>query len=178
MSKGESTFFVEASETSSILHHATLNSFVLVDELGRGTATYDGTAIACAVLDYLANTVGCRTLFSTHYHNLVENFRSHPIVGLGHMAYMVEQDSECPALERVTFLYKFVDGVCPKSYGFNVALLAGISKDIVHSGLLKAQEMEYCSKISKCLRKLLRNKAPEDIAIKLHEKLKILKIIE
>ncbi|GBM44066.1 DNA mismatch repair protein Msh6 [Araneus ventricosus] len=128
---GESTFFVEASETSSILHHATSNSFVLVDELGRGTATYDGIAIAYAALDYLANDIGCRTLFSTHYHSLVEDFSEHPSVGLGHMACMVEKDCDCPALEKITFLYKFIDGACPKSYGFNVALLAGIHKNIL-----------------------------------------------
>ncbi|CAL1277104.1 unnamed protein product [Larinioides sclopetarius] len=178
ISKGESTFFVEASETSSILHHATSNSFVLVDELGRGTATYDGTAIAFAALDYLANDIGCRTLFSTHYHSLVEDFCEHPSVGLGHMACMVEKDCDCPALEKITFLYKFIDGACPKSYGFNVALLAGIQKNIVRQGFLKAQQMEYSSRLSKLLRRLLSVMQPEEIIEVLDKKYKFFAVAE
>ena len=82
---GESTFFVELSETCTILRHATRHSLVLVDELGRGTATYDGTAIACAVVGELSQNIKCRTLFSTHYHSLVEEFSADPNVRLGHM---------------------------------------------------------------------------------------------
>ncbi|XP_060219314.1 DNA mismatch repair protein Msh6 isoform X2 [Meriones unguiculatus] len=82
---GESTFFVELSETASILRHATAHSLVLVDELGRGTATFDGTAIASAVVKELAETIKCRTLFSTHYHSLVEDYSKNVCVRLGHM---------------------------------------------------------------------------------------------
>ncbi|KAG8184513.1 hypothetical protein JTE90_002359 [Oedothorax gibbosus] len=177
ISKGESTFFVEASETSSILHHATSDSFVLIDELGRGTATFDGTAMASAALEYLANDIGCRTLFSTHYHSLVEDFRDHPYVGLGHMFYeiaacMVEKDHECPALEKITFLYKFVNGACPKSYGFNVALLAGITKQIVRHGFQKAQQLEYSTRLSKVFRNILSAENPGKIIAKLYQRLK------
>ena len=82
---GESTFFVELNETSTILKHATQHSLVIVDELGRGTATYDGTAIACAVVRALSRQIRCRTLFSTHYHSLVEEFSADENVRLGHM---------------------------------------------------------------------------------------------
>jgi len=82
--EGESTFFVEMSETSAILKHSTSSSLVLMDELGRGTATYDGTAIAYAVASVLAEKQ-CRSIFSTHYHTLVETIEHVPSIQLGHM---------------------------------------------------------------------------------------------
>lgn len=128
---GHSTFLVELNETSAILKHSTINSLVLLDELGRGTATYDGTAIAASVVNFLAN-LGCRTLFSTHYHNLVDNFKNDKRISLGHMACVVENDeSDDPTQETVTFLYKYVEGPCPKSYGFNAAKLAGMPLNII-----------------------------------------------
>ncbi|ELU18588.1 hypothetical protein CAPTEDRAFT_139957, partial [Capitella teleta] len=146
---GESTFFVELSETSSILQHASAHSLVLLDELGSGTATYDGTAIACAVVRELCER-RCRTLFSTHYHSLVEEFSSShdASVRLGHMACMVEEapaddtDSSDPSEETVTFLYKFVSGACPKSYGFNAAKLAGIPSEVISRAVGKSRAFE------------------------------------
>ncbi|KAM9564729.1 DNA mismatch repair protein Msh6 isoform 1-T1 [Guaruba guarouba] len=139
---GESTFFVELSETSSILQHATEHSLVLVDELGRGTATFDGTAIASAVVKELAEKIKCRTLFSTHYHSLVEDHAHNMAVRLGHMACMVENESEDPSQETITFLYKFTKGACPKSYGFNAARLAAIPEEVIQKGHRKAKEFE------------------------------------
>ncbi|NXO22527.1 MSH6 protein, partial [Cisticola juncidis] len=139
---GESTFFVELSETSSILQHATEHSLVLVDELGRGTATFDGTAIASAVVKELAQRIRCRTLFSTHYHSLVEDYSHCGAVRLGHMACMVENESEDPSQETITFLYKFIEGACPKSYGFNAARLADIPEEVIQKGHRKAKEFE------------------------------------
>ncbi|XP_069811021.1 DNA mismatch repair protein Msh6 [Dendropsophus ebraccatus] len=139
---GESTFFVELSETSSILQHATEHSLVLLDELGRGTATFDGTAIASAVVKELSERIQCRTLFSTHYHSLVEDYSHTTAVRLGHMACMVENECEDPSQETITFLYKFIKGACPKSYGFNAARLANIPEDIIQMGHKKAREFE------------------------------------
>uniref|UniRef100_A0A8D0LCA5 DNA mismatch repair protein n=1 Tax=Sphenodon punctatus TaxID=8508 RepID=A0A8D0LCA5_SPHPU len=139
---GESTFFVELSETSSILRHATAHSLVLVDELGRGTATFDGTAIASAVVKELAENIKCRTLFSTHYHSLVEDYSHSPAVRMGHMACMVENECKDPSQETITFLYKFIKGACPKSYGFNAARLANIPEEIIQTGHRKARDFE------------------------------------
>ncbi|XP_038607513.1 DNA mismatch repair protein Msh6 [Tachyglossus aculeatus] len=139
---GESTFFVELSETASVLQHATAHSLVLVDELGRGTATFDGTAIAHAVVKELAENIRCRTLFSTHYHSLVEDYSHSRAVRLGHMACMVENECEDPSQETITFLYKFVPGACPKSYGFNAARLAHIPEEVIRRGHRKAREFE------------------------------------
>ncbi|EDS38395.1 DNA mismatch repair protein MSH6 [Culex quinquefasciatus] len=128
---GHSTFLVELNETSTILKHATEKSLVLLDELGRGTATYDGTSIAGAVVQFLAE-LKCRSMFSTHYHNLVDNFERDERILLGHMACMVEkEDDEDPTQETVTFLYKYAPGSCPKSYGFNAAKLAGMPPQII-----------------------------------------------
>ncbi|XP_030829946.1 DNA mismatch repair protein Msh6 [Strongylocentrotus purpuratus] len=150
---GESTFFVELSETASILKHASKHSLVLVDELGRGTATYDGTAIATAVVKELSEVVGCRTLFSTHYHSLVEEFSHDPNIRLGHMACMVENENEeDPSQETITFLYKFVGGACPKSYGFNAARLADIPDEIILVARQKAKHFEESAERMKFFR--------------------------
>lgn len=138
---GESTFYVELNEASLILNSASEYSLVLIDELGRGTSTYDGTAIAYSVVRELANR-GCRTLFSTHYHILVEDFKCSDAVTLGHMACMVETDEEDPSEETVTFLYKFIHGACPKSYGFNAAKLAGLPLQIVKAAREKTATLE------------------------------------
>ncbi|XP_070208763.1 DNA mismatch repair protein Msh6-like isoform X2 [Littorina saxatilis] len=140
---GESTFYVELSETAAILQHATEHSLVLMDELGRGTATYDGTAIAFAVVQELSNTIHCRSLFSTHYHSLVDQFAHDDNVRTGHMACMVEnEEGDDPSQETITFLYKFIHGACPKSYGFNAARLASIPEDIIRCAVKKAKEFE------------------------------------
>ncbi|XP_028846000.1 DNA mismatch repair protein Msh6 [Denticeps clupeoides] len=151
---GESTFFVELSETASILLHGTTHSLVLIDELGRGTATYDGTAIASAVVKELAERICCRTLFSTHYHSLVEDHAHSPAVRLGHMACMVENECEDPSQETITFLYKFIGGACPKSYGFNAARLANIPEEVIQCGHKKAREFEKSTVALRLFRKL------------------------
>ncbi|XP_043861932.1 probable DNA mismatch repair protein Msh6 [Drosophila santomea] len=139
---GHSTFLVELNETSLILKHATCHSLVLLDELGRGTATYDGTAIAASVVNFLAS-LKCRTLFSTHYHNLIDFFHDDKRITLGHMACMVEnEDNADPTQETVTFLYKYTAGACPKSYGFNAAKLAGMPQGIIKRAYELSKKVE------------------------------------
>ncbi|CAH8589301.1 unnamed protein product [Heterobilharzia americana] len=191
MLSGESTFMVELSETAAILRHITPHSLVLMDELGRGTSTHDGAALAGAVLSYLAkplgnfnNGYGPRTLFSTHYHSLVDQYVSlnrSPLnedvnqlrIGLGHMACMVEEQSESESgLENITFLYKFIPGACPKSYGFNAARLALLPDEVTRLGLMKAKEFEKTTATFACLRTLLQGQMTIDDLRHWHFKLK------
>lgn len=123
---GQSTFMVEMLETANILNHATPRSLVVLDEIGRGTSTYDGLAIARAVVEYLHNTprLGCKTLFATHYHELTELAEILPRVRTYRMDVLEEGD-------RVVFLRQVVPGGADRSYGIHVAELAGIPKAIV-----------------------------------------------
>lgn len=126
---GKSTFLVELDETANILKYASANSLILIDELGRGTGSHDGIAIAAAVVDFLASTK-CRTLFSTHYHDIVDRFYEDSRIGFGQMSY-VSVNNGGGMQEAVTFLYKYIEGICSKSYGFNVARLAGMKESII-----------------------------------------------
>ncbi|CAG8558122.1 14662_t:CDS:10 [Funneliformis caledonium] len=137
---GQSTFMVELSETSKILHEATPRSMVILDELGRGTSTFDGYAIAYSVLHYLATYIGCLGLFSTHYGMLTQEFAKNPNIALKHMSCQVDQHKK-----EVTFLYKLVAGVCPKSYGMNVASMAGVPRGIVDRAEVVAAKFEQTS---------------------------------
>jgi len=137
---GESTFFVELQETGAILTHASPHSLVLIDELGRGTATYDGTAIAGAVVSWLVEK-RARTLFATHYHALAMESREG--MKAAHMACMIENEGhEDINQQNITFLYKLTDGAAPKSHGFNAAKLAGLPAEIIRAGFAKAKEFE------------------------------------
>jgi DNA mismatch repair protein MutS len=129
---GQSTFMVEMLETANILHHATRRSLVVLDEIGRGTSTYDGLAIARAIVEYLHNapSLGCKTLFATHYHELTELADVLPRVTCYRMDVLEDGD-------RVVFLRKVVAGNADKSYGIHVAQLAGIPKGITR----RAQEI-------------------------------------
>ena len=138
--QGESTFLVELQETGAILSHATPHSLVLMDELGRGTATYDGTAIAGAVVTHLLEA-RARTLFATHYHSLAAEERTG--MRSAHMACMVDNEGhEDITQENITFLYKLTDGAAPKSHGFNAAKLAGLPPDIIREGYKMAKQFE------------------------------------
>eukprot|EP01138_Halocafeteria_seosinensis_P012515 gb/GECG01012788.1/.p1 GENE.gb/GECG01012788.1/~~gb/GECG01012788.1/.p1 ORF type:complete len:1600 (+),score=274.54 gb/GECG01012788.1/:1-4800(+) len=137
---GQSTFFVELAETSTILHSASSQSLVILDELGRGTSTFDGNAIAYAVTRNLTKKVGTRTLFATHYHTLCEEFEQDPKVDMAHMDCMVEDGKDTAS--SVTFLYRLKHGACPKSYGLNVARLARLPEEVIQRAKEKSEEFE------------------------------------
>ncbi|GAB2292219.1 DNA mismatch repair protein msh7 [Dionaea muscipula] len=140
---GESTFYVECAETASVLQNATQDSLVLLDELGRGTSTFDGYAIAYAVFRHLVEKVYCRLLFATHYHPLTKEFGSHPYVNLQHMACTFERRSNTSESDSdLVFLYRLDSGACPGSYGLQVALMAGIPKEVVEIASRAGQSME------------------------------------
>ncbi|XP_062194119.1 DNA mismatch repair protein MSH6-like isoform X2 [Phragmites australis] len=135
---GQSTFLVELMETASVLSSATKNSLVALDELGRGTSTSDGQAIAASVLEYLVHHVQCLGLFSTHYHRLAVEHKDTK-VSLCHMACEVGVGG---GMEEVTFLYRLTLGSCPKSYGVNVARLAGIPASVLQMANEKSSDFE------------------------------------
>ena len=111
---GQSTFFVELAETSAALRGASRRSIVIMDELGRGTSTFDGTAIADATLRHLVSTNNSLVLFATHYHSLLDDWRNSKIVRLGHMECMVSPSEEGDEADDITFLYTLGNGACPK----------------------------------------------------------------
>ena len=137
LATGQSTFMVEMVETANILHHATPRSLVILDEIGRGTSTYDGLSIARAVVEYLHNNrrCGARTLFATHYHELVEVAKMLPRVRCMNVAVTEEEG-------QVVFLHKIVPGGADKSYGVHVAQLAGIPRPVIHRAEEILEELE------------------------------------
>jgi DNA mismatch repair protein MutS len=118
---------VEMVETANILNNATPRSLIILDEIGRGTSTYDGLSIARAVVEYIHNhpKLGAKTLFATHYHELVEMANYLPRVKIMNVTVTEEQG-------KVIFLYKVAPGGVDKSYGIHVAQLAGLPKSVIH----------------------------------------------
>lgn len=149
---GESTFMVEMAETSSILKNGTEESLLLLDELGRGTATHDGAAIAQAVLEDLSSK-NIRCLFSTHYHSLSHTPPEGCITK--HMQCHVEKDTD--DIERVTFLYTLANGSAPKSHGFHAARTAGVPEDVVQNAQNVARDLEILHRGLKFLKHLQLN---------------------
>jgi DNA mismatch repair protein MutS len=123
---GQSTFMVEMIETANILHHATKRSLLILDEIGRGTSTYDGVSIAWAIVEYIHNHPNLRskTLFATHYHELTQLADLLPMVGNRNVA-VSEVDG------KVIFLHKIINGGADRSYGIHVAQLAGLPKPVI-----------------------------------------------
>ena len=137
ISAGQSTFMVEMVETANLLNHATSRSLLVLDEVGRGTSTYDGISIAWAVVEHVHNhpKLRCRTLFATHYHELTDLAELLPRVRNYNVAVAEERD-------RVVFLRRIVPGGADRSYGIHVAELAGLPRPVVHRAKEILEELE------------------------------------
>jgi DNA mismatch repair protein MutS len=135
LARGQSTFMVEMNETAAILNNATDRSLVILDEIGRGTSTFDGLSIAWSVAEHLHDVTGCRTLFATHYHELTDLARTRPAVANCNVAVREWNDD-------VIFLRKIVPGPADQSYGIQVARLAGLPEPILKRAREILQNLE------------------------------------
>lgn len=124
IARGRSTFLVEMLETANILNNATARSFIALDEVGRGTSTFDGISLAWAIVEHIQHNIGARTLFATHYHEIAELAEIYPNIRNYNVAVQEWGD-------EITFLYKIAEGSADKSYGIHVARLAGIPKSLI-----------------------------------------------
>jgi DNA mismatch repair protein MutS len=135
LARGQSTFMVEMSETAAIMHGATDRSLVLLDEIGRGTSTYDGVSIAWAVTEHIHERIGAKTIFATHYHELTQ--LGDLLDGVKNMNVSVREVGE-----RIVFLRRLVDGGADRSYGIHVARLAGLPLSVVDRARELLAELE------------------------------------
>jgi len=138
---GRSTFMVEMTETANILHNASANSLVLMDEVGRGTSTFDGLSLAWASAEYLARNINAFTLFATHYFELTTLPETHPNVANVHLDAVEHGDS-------IVFMHSVKDGPANQSYGLQVAALAGVPKAVIERAKLKLYQLEESSAAS------------------------------
>lgn len=138
LASGRSTFMVEMTETANILHNATANSLVLMDEIGRGTSTYDGLSLAWASAEWLAKQLGSMTLFATHYFELTELPNQIPHLANVHLDAVEHGDS-------IAFMHAVQEGAASKSYGLAVAGLAGVPKSVIKNARAKLTQLEQLS---------------------------------
>ena len=136
LSYGQSTFYIEMSELAGILRNSTHRSLIILDEIGRGTSTFDGLSIAWSTVEYLSEPAHrVRTMFATHYHELTELAESHD--NIKNLSVAVSEDGS-----DVTFLHNIVDGPASKSYGIHVARIAGVPEEIRKAARVKLRELE------------------------------------
>ena len=135
LARGQSTFMVEMSETANILNNATPRSLVILDEIGRGTSTFDGLSLAWSIVEHLHNQVGAKTLFATHYHELTELAARLPRLRNFNVAVREWHD-------QIIFLRKIVEGGTDKSYGIQVARLAGVPKEVIERAKVILRNLE------------------------------------
>lgn len=157
---GQSTFMVEMMETSNILHHASERSLILLDEIGRGTSTFDGVSIAWSVSEYIASNINARTLFATHYHELNRLSETSPCV----KNYQVSVQENA---DGIVFLHKVVPGGADRSYGIEVARLAGLPTQVLTRARDLLNDIEKRSRIQSGLMKKGRGIGPEPDTVQL-----------
>ncbi|MBQ1386837.1 MAG: DNA mismatch repair protein MutS, partial [Erysipelotrichales bacterium] len=155
---GQSTFMVEMNEANHALKNATRNSFILFDEIGRGTATYDGMALAQAIVEYITTCIEAKTMFSTHYHELTSLEETHSTIKNVHVTVHEADDV-------ITFLYKVKNGPADRSYGINVAKLAELPESVLERAkvLLKIMETQNASKRNAQTQMIMMEKVPENL---------------
>lgn len=161
---GQSTFMVEMNEANRALQSATSRSLILFDEIGRGTSTYDGMALAQAMIEYIATCVHAKTLFSTHYHELTTLVESIGVVRNEHV--MVKEDNN-----KVTFLYKIKAGSADRSYGINVARLAGLPEAVLDRAANLQKELESKKRVVQQSYQLIEMEKENPISKDIMEKL-------
>ena len=162
---GQSTFMVEMTEANRALQEATSHSLILFDEIGRGTSTYDGMALAQAMIEYIAACIHAKTLFSTHYHELTTLTDSIGCVRNVHVVVKEEND-------KVTFLYKIRDGAADRSYGINVARLAGLPDAVLERARGLQKELESKKRVVQQSYQLVEMKKEDPTAEDILKKLR------
>lgn len=135
--KGESTFMVEMKEVNNILRHATKNSLIILDEVGRGTSTFDGLSLAWAIIEYIIKNIHSKTLFATHYHELIDLEHTFSCVKNKHIQVIEDKEND-----EIVFLRKILDGGANKSYGIAVAKLAGIPIEVINRSKIILDSIE------------------------------------
>lgn len=153
LTAGQSTFMVEMNEVAEILKNATSKSLVILDEIGRGTSTFDGMSIAKAAAEYINNKIGCKTLFATHYHELIALEKDNKGIRNYSVAVMKKGDD-------IKFLHKITEGGTDNSYGIEVAKLAGLPNKVIEAAKIALSEIEKGSKID--LEKRLNEEEQEE----------------
>jgi len=156
LSTGQSTFMVEMNETANILNNATKKSFVLLDEVGRGTSTFDGVSIAWAVSEYIVQNIKAKTIFATHYHEL--NKLEEKIEGIKNYQVAVQENQD-----KVIFLHKVIEGGADRSYGIEVARLAGLPSSVIERSKEIMNDIGKRSRIQASLLKRISKQDKDDL---------------
>jgi DNA mismatch repair protein MutS len=171
LASGRSTFMVEMTEAAAILHHATPNSLVLMDEIGRGTSTFDGMALAFAILRHLIDRNRCLTLFATHYFELTRLAHEYPELANVHLDAVEHND-------RIVFLHAVEEGPANQSYGIQVAALAGIPNAVVRAARKQLREFEQRATVDPLQPDLFAQAEPQPVAPEPHPAVEKLAAIE
>jgi len=159
LTHGQSTFMVEMNETANIVNNATEKSLVILDEIGRGTSTYDGISIAWAVAEYIHNNIKAKTLFATHYHQLNKLSENHENIKNFNVAVKEVED-------KIVFLHKIVEGGTDRSYGIEVARLAGLPKEIIERSKTIMNRLETKDMINERIDKASKKNKKEKKVVK------------